>query len=482
MKTFTLSVLLCLFATLNLSAQWVRQTAPGSTSYLNSVNFVNKNSGVLTGWGIDGSTSEVTSRAYLTTNGGTTWNVAAVPNSSRWIVSAEYITDHIIYGTGAMNIFVTDNSLNNNVAADNNGIVSNTLGIDYTVGAFFKSTDGGLSWKKYGEMPADCYNITHADFVNASTGMAIGWLADELIAIKTNVLKTTNGGLSWVNTISDDVIRELRSITYVNENLAFATGFEYTDTTKKGIVIKTTNGGMNWATILHDSNRYAKVFFTNNTTGYIAGNNSSSGMVLKTTDQGNSWSTICERDSLIMLGIDFYQESGVGIAYGVKFLTGNNYKPFAMRTTNFGQTWALQVIEDGAPLMNLGGSCLIDKYTYYMAGGTYQEGRIYHTSNGGSTSVNNTSAISVSEFSLSQNFPNPFNPVTSIKYNVPNKSQVMMKVYNSVGKEIVELVNEVKAGGVYEVKFDASNLPSGVYYYKLTSGNFSETKKMILIK
>lgn len=482
MKTFTLCVLLCLFATFNLSAQWVRQTTPGSTSYLNSVNFVDKNSGVLTGWGIDAATSEVTSRAYITTNGGSTWNIASVPNSSRWIVSAEYITDQIIYGTGAMNVTLDYNSFKNNTTSDNNGIVANNAGIDYTAGAFFKSTDGGLSWVKYGGMPADCYNITHADFVNANTGMAIGWLADELIAIKTNVLKTTNGGLTWVNTINDNVIRELRSITYVNENLAFATGFEYTDTTKKGIVIKTTNGGMNWSTIMHDSNRYAKVFFINNTTGYIAGNNSTSGMILKTTNEGNSWSTIGERDSLIMLGIDFYQESGVGIAYGVKFLTGNNYKPFAMRTTNFGQTWALQVIEDGASLMNLGGSCLTDKYTYYMTGGTYQEGRIYHTSNGGSTSVYNNPGITASEFSLSQNFPNPFNPVTAIKYNVPVKAYVMMKVYNSVGKEIVELVNEIKANGVYEVKFDASNLPSGVYYYKLTSGNFSETKKMILIK
>lgn len=471
MKTFTLSVLLCFFATFNLSAQWVRQTTPGSNSYLNAVNFVNKNSGVLTGWGIDAANSEVTARAYFTSNGGTTWNIASVPESSRWIVSAEYISDQIVYGAGAVNL-----------ATDNNGAVLNSEGIDFTKGAFFKSTNSGLSWNEYGEMPADCYNVTHSDFVNANTGMAIGWLADELIAIKTNVLKTTNGGLSWVNTINDNVIRELRSLTYVNENLSFATGLEYTDSTKLGIVLKTTNGGINWATILHDSNRYAKVFFINNTMGFIAGNNSTSGMVLKTTNQGISWSTVGERDSLIMLGIDFYQESGVGIAYGVKFLTGNNYKPFAMRTTNFGQTWALQVIEDGSSLMNLGGSCLTDKYTYYMAGGTYQESRIYHTGNGGSTSVNNNSNITASEFSLSQNFPNPFNPVTVIKFNIPDKAQVMMKVYNSVGKEIVELVNEVKAGGVYEVKFDASNLPSGIYYYKLISRDFSETKKMILLK
>ncbi|MBN8569123.1 MAG: T9SS type A sorting domain-containing protein [Ignavibacteria bacterium] len=83
---------------------------------------------------------------------------------------------------------------------------------------------------------------------------------------------------------------------------------------------------------------------------------------------------------------------------------------------------------------------------------------------------------------MSQNFPNPFNPATSIKFNLPVKSHVTLKVYNGLGKEIIELVNEQKPEGSYEVKFDASNLPSGVYYYKMVSDNFSETKKMILIK
>jgi photosystem II stability/assembly factor-like uncharacterized protein len=432
---------------------------------------------------MEAASSSVTSRAYYTTNGGATWNIASVPDSSRWIVSAEFITSQIVYATGAINLF-EDNSVSTDISYEkNNGMpIDIADGINFISGAFFKSTNGGLSWTKYGEMPADCYNVTHSDFVNTNTGMAIGCITDKLSDNRTNILKTTNGGLSWIKTITDNVVRELRSITYINENLAFATGIEYTDSTKTGIVMKTTNGGMNWSTIMNDSNRYAKVFLINNTTGFIAGNNNSSSMILKTTDQGSSWNTVSERDSLIMIGIDFYQESGVGIAYGVKFLTGNGYKPFAMRTSNSGQTWALQVIEDESPLINLGGSCLIDKYTYYMAGGTYQDGRIYHTDNGGSTSVNNNSNIISREYSLSQNFPNPFNPSTSIKYNIPVKSHVNMKVYNGVGKEIIELVNEVKVNGPHEIKFDAAHLPSGVYYYKLSAGSFSETKKMILIK
>ena len=88
----------------------------------------------------------------------------------------------------------------------------------------------------------------------------------------------------------------------------------------------------------------------------------------------------------------------------------------------------------------------------------------------------------IHDFSLKQNYPNPFNPTTTIKYQIPKESFVTIKLFDMLGKEIAILVNEEKQIGSYEIKFDALNLPSGVYLYKLTSGNFTETKKMILLK
>jgi glucose/arabinose dehydrogenase len=85
-------------------------------------------------------------------------------------------------------------------------------------------------------------------------------------------------------------------------------------------------------------------------------------------------------------------------------------------------------------------------------------------------------------FSLFQNYPNPFNPTTSIKYEIPKISFVSLKVFNVLGIEIVTLVNETKQQGSYEVNWDASAYPSGVYFYELQSGGFTERKKMILIK
>ena len=85
-------------------------------------------------------------------------------------------------------------------------------------------------------------------------------------------------------------------------------------------------------------------------------------------------------------------------------------------------------------------------------------------------------------FSLSQNYPNPFNPNTSIKYQIPEISFVTIKVYDVLGNEIATVVNEEKPAGSYEVEFDANELASGIYFYKIQAGSFVETKKMVLMK
>jgi hypothetical protein len=85
-------------------------------------------------------------------------------------------------------------------------------------------------------------------------------------------------------------------------------------------------------------------------------------------------------------------------------------------------------------------------------------------------------------YSLSQNYPNPFNPSTNIKFDVPQASHIKISVYDIQGKETAILVNETLNPGSYNIDFDASGLPSGVYIYKLTAVNYTDTKKMILIK
>ena len=86
------------------------------------------------------------------------------------------------------------------------------------------------------------------------------------------------------------------------------------------------------------------------------------------------------------------------------------------------------------------------------------------------------------EFELYNNYPNPFNPSTTIRYSIPEASFTTLKIYNALGKEVAGLVNDIKSAGTYEVEFNASYLPGGIYIYTIQAGSFKETKKMILLK
>ena len=98
------------------------------------------------------------------------------------------------------------------------------------------------------------------------------------------------------------------------------------------------------------------------------------------------------------------------------------------------------------------------------------------------TSAEENSTIVPVEYGLEQNYPNPFNPTTNINFSIPEQQLVQLKVYNVIGQEVATLVNDVMNQGNYSIAFDAASLSSGVYFYKLETGNFTEVKKMTLAK
>ncbi len=100
----------------------------------------------------------------------------------------------------------------------------------------------------------------------------------------------------------------------------------------------------------------------------------------------------------------------------------------------------------------------------------------------GTTDISEIDGSVPARFALEQNYPNPFNPSTTIIFSLSQKDFVTLKIYNLAGDEIKLLINEEKEAGIYKVTFDAVNLPSGVYFYKIRSGNFTTTKKMILMR
>ena len=96
--------------------------------------------------------------------------------------------------------------------------------------------------------------------------------------------------------------------------------------------------------------------------------------------------------------------------------------------------------------------------------------------------VNHNNDLLPKDFKLLQNFPNPFNSVTTIKFDIPVNSIVRLKLYNILGEEVITLVNEEKPTGSYEVEWNTKALPSGIYFYQLQAGSFVETKKMVILK
>jgi len=155
-------------------------------------------------------------------------------------------------------------------------------------------------------------------------------------------------------------------------------------------------------------------------------------------------------------------------------------------STNGGILWREQLAYYGSGINSI---YFIDKNEGWACGG---QGLILHTQNGGVTFVRDDEENTnrPESFSLFQNHPNPFNPGTIIKYSIPavtlRQAQsdiiISIKVYDVLGKEIATLVNEEKTAGEYEVEFDGTGLPSGIYFYRIKAGSYINTKKMVLLK
>jgi hypothetical protein len=104
------------------------------------------------------------------------------------------------------------------------------------------------------------------------------------------------------------------------------------------------------------------------------------------------------------------------------------------------------------------------------------------TGTAGNFSAINSNKIYPKQFAFNQNYPNPFNPSTIINYEIPKSSFVKLRVYDIHGREITTLVNEQKPAGRYNVTFNASKYSSGIYFYRIETGSFSQIKKMVLLK
>jgi hypothetical protein len=208
------------------------------------------------------------------------------------------------------------------------------------------------------------------------------------------------------------------------------------------------------------------VSFTDASTGTVVGEG---GTILRTTDGGTTWVHQLSGTKNWLWGVSF-TDANTGTAVG-----GSGIR----RTTNGGTTWQSQSSETRNSLLDVS---FTDANTGTAVGNF---GTILRTTTGGVTWIEEDPQVDgqlPQNFALQQNYPNPFNPNTTIEYALPHTGYVALKVHNVLGEEVAILVSGDHAAGTFRTTWDASGMPSGVYFYRLTTGEYVQTKKMVLMR
>jgi photosystem II stability/assembly factor-like uncharacterized protein len=327
------------------------------------------------------------------------------------------------------------------------------------------SPDGGSTWEERG-VPGITKNLFGLDFFFLGSNEPGVVVCGEggIISVSTDL------GVSWAttNTITTE---NLNSIIAVQKTLFIAVG-------GGGTIIKTYDQGQTWEDHTVGGEKFNRIFDGGKVQAYgylwVIGDG---GRIYATTNYGISW---------------FPQNSGVTENLNdIQFrsqtegmVVGNN--GVVRYTSDGGTTWQEDSYFNGLTDGDIISLATVDFNTgVAVVRNTTREG-------GSTTSmfivstepldVDENGKTSPSQYSLEQNYPNPFNPTTKINYSVPQLGLVTIKVYDLLGKEVATLIDEEKNAGNYQIDFNGYGLPSGIYFYKLTAGNFSETKKLVLMK
>ncbi len=324
------------------------------------------------------------------------------------------------------------------------------------------------------------------------------------------MFKSTDLGKSWTLTnLTADTLMPVYNVLAVNDDTLFTSTFYN--------LRKSTDGGNSWEVLPIKTGESAKALFYKDNILWLIGVQSFQLVLYKTTDLGNSFTSLYS-------GFDTFEiNNSISVLNnGYVFLSSRNITLAGItRSTDFGLEWE-QVLnnENTVPIVYANDSGLVitgttvfsnnDTNKVYLSTdyGTNWEffvqptifgtaitdikqdnNGIYYfgTSSEGLFKVDIITDIAGEpdykyKFSLSQNYPNPFNNSTVVQYEISVSGLVTIKIYDVLGREIKTLVNDIIKTGKYSIKFNADNLPSGVYFCRLKSGNYVQTRKMILLK
>ncbi|HCY77106.1 MAG TPA: hypothetical protein DHV28_14380 [Ignavibacteriales bacterium] len=525
MKKFLLSFLLVLsfvvLTTSEILSQWVPQTS-GITTRLRYVHAVNDN--IVWACGNSGV-------VLKTTDGGTTWSAMTPTNAAatNYAVEAFDGTTAWVTGTvgGSADVSIwktTDggtswNSQYNNPTGfgdalkmfdSNNGVYYGDPD-PYPSGNWeiLTTTNGGTNWVRVPRA-----NFPPADSVNGEYGAACSmdivgnnvWFSaySAVAGTQPRIYKSTNKGLNWTVSSFPQV-----SGTSGSNYVAFSDANNGTVVCLDGTIAKSTDGGMTWTTSsltgaafrfvtnVPGSNLYMAVgstgtsYYSNDGLTYTpltTGTTQTLYMVDATANYawavGNAGTIIQYSGSPLPVELTSFTAVSQNQQVTLNWITASelNNNGFEIQRSVASNDFVTVGFVKGA-----GTTTLRQEYSFTdknLSNGLYSY-RLKQIDFNGLYEFSNAVEVdvrSLDNYSLEQNYPNPFNPTTKIGYVLKEKTNAKVVVMNAIGEEIAVLVNQTQEQGYHQLDFNASNLPSGVYFYSLQTDNFSETKKMLLMK
>ena len=406
------------------------------------------------------------------TNGGQTWEFESTGFTDN-LLSLQFISDNSGYATGVEGkiYHTTDGGLtwpllptNITVGLGKVQFINPDTGWVASSHYIYRTTDGGSSWVEQLYLPSSADIITDIEFVKGLPGEPVwGYATGGL----QSFWKTTDGGETWSSHGGACGNGNFNACCFMDKNTGWIVGVPSVFTTET--IMRTTDGGQTFEVQTNPTiEPYLRdVCFINDQRGLAVGNN---GQTLYTSDGGANW--VKRTNGSYNWQEVFLSETGKAWTVGFKSGVGG-----IAHSTDWGYTWQMQA---SGVYPQLNGIDFINDDEGWIVG---DYGTILHTTNGGVTFIEEEQIYEIStSYFLSNNFPNPFNPSTKIQYSIPISNTVEIKVYDILGKEVETLINEEKSVGIYELNWNAIGLPSGVYFCQLRTGNFIETKKMILLR
>jgi photosystem II stability/assembly factor-like uncharacterized protein len=403
-----IAILIAFIVTSSANAQWLLQTS-GNGLDLFSASFPSANTGFACGYG---------NHLIKTTDGGNNWIDISFPGTASNLNTIFFVNVNTGWLCSTDTLFYTTNSGLNwtpritPIYGQELFFVNTSTGWLNTGQSILRTTNGGSNWNT-----TAFTSDGELFFANALTGWTSLYMSGNC-----TIYKSTTGGISWEPQFTTTNFHNIYAFYFINENTGWATGYRET-------ILKTTNGGVNWVfqRDISGGSGFYSAYFINVNTGWVVGDLS---------------------------------------------VLGSN----ALSTTNGGANWSPSNVSSG----RMTKIQFVNSATGWMVG---QFNRVYKTTNnGGLTSITKNNNQLPDKYALYQNYPNPFNPETKIIFQTSESADVKLTIFDILGRKISTLVNERLTSGTYEVAWDASNYPSGIYYYRLETNGYHETRKMILLK